>query len=80
MPDEPLAVATAVPRSVVADDELLAAAIDIAGRAADLAARRYTEGSPVALKPDRSEVTAADVEVERLIRTLVQDRGPPFVS
>jgi histidinol-phosphatase len=57
-------------------DELLAAALDIAGRAADLAARRFTAGSPVSRKADGSEVTAADVEVERLIRTLVRERFP----
>jgi histidinol-phosphatase len=57
-------------------DELLAAALDIAGRAADLAARRFTEGSPVSRKADGTEVTPADVEVERLIRTLIEERFP----
>ena len=59
-----------------ADTELLEAAVDIAATASQLAARRFIEGSPVSTKADGSVVTAADVEVEELVRSLIATRFP----
>lgn len=49
----------------------MAAAIEIVTAAGDLAARRFAEGAPATTKADGSPVTAADVEVERLIRDMI---------
>jgi fructose-1,6-bisphosphatase/inositol monophosphatase family enzyme len=51
-------------------EEILAAAVEIACAAGAVAEERFRAGSPVSRKADGSEVTAADVEVERLIRRL----------
>jgi histidinol-phosphatase len=59
-----------------ADDELLAAAVDITLAASSLAAQRFLEGVPVSTKADGSEVTPADIEVEQLIRSLIAARFP----
>lgn len=56
--------------------ELLTAALQITQAAGAVAADRFRTGSPVSQKADGSEVTAADVEVERLIRRLVEERFP----
>lgn len=57
-------------------EELLGNAIEIVTIASRLAAERFTEGSQITSKPDGSEVTAADVEVEALIRSLIAARFP----
>ena len=57
-------------------DELLGAALEIARAAGALAAARFAAGAPVRRKPDGTEVTPADVEVERLIRGMVAERFP----
>jgi histidinol-phosphatase len=57
-------------------DEVLDAAIDIVLAAGELAARRFLEGSPSTKKADGSPVTAADVEVEELVRERVAARYP----
>jgi histidinol-phosphatase len=57
-------------------DEVLDAAIDIVHAAGELAARRFLEGSPGTKKADGSVVTAADVEVEELVREQVAARYP----
>ena len=57
-------------------DEILAAAIEIARTAGAVAAERFRTGSPISRKADGTEVTSADVEVERLIRRLVGQRFP----
>ena len=54
-------------------DEILAAAVEIARTAGAVAAARFRAGSPISRKADGSEVTAADVEVERLIRRRAGD-------
>lgn len=58
------------------DDELLAVAVEIAGAASRLVAQRFTEGAPVRIKADGSEVTPADIEVEELVRSLIAARFP----
>jgi len=58
------------------DDDLLAAAVEIAITASRLAAQRFLEGAPVRTKADGSPVTAADVEVETLVRSLITARFP----
>ena len=50
-----------------AHDELLSAAVDITRAASGLAAQRFLEGVPVSKKPDGTEVTPADIEVEELM-------------
>jgi len=57
-------------------DEILTAAVEIARTAGALAEARFRAGSPVSRKADGTEVTPADVEVERLIRRLVEQRFP----
>jgi histidinol-phosphatase len=57
-------------------DDLLTAALDIARAAGVVAAERFRTGSPISRKADGTEVTPADVEVERLIRRLVEERFP----
>jgi histidinol-phosphatase len=57
-------------------DELMGAAVEIVTMAGRLAAQRFNEGSPVRVKADGSQVTAADVEVEELIRALIAARFP----
>ena len=49
-------------------DEILTAAVEIARTAGVVAEARFRAGSPVSRKADGTEVTPADVEVERLIR------------
>lgn len=56
--------------------DLLVAVTEIVAAAGDLAARRFAEGAPATVKADGSPVTAADVEVERLIRDLIAARFP----
>jgi histidinol-phosphatase len=63
-------------RTMAAHDELLRAAVDIAGAASGLAAQRFLEGVPVSRKTDGTEVTPADIEVEELIRSLIAARFP----
>ena len=58
------------------DDDLLAAAVEIANAASRLAAQRFLEGAPVRAKADGSPVTAADLEVETVIRSLITARFP----
>jgi histidinol-phosphatase len=57
-------------------DDVLTAALDIARTAGAVAAERFHAGSAATLKADGTEVTPADVEVERLIRRLVEERFP----
>jgi histidinol-phosphatase len=57
-------------------DEMLAAAVEIARTAGAVAAARFRTGSPISHKADGSELTPADVEVERLIRRMVEQRFP----
>jgi histidinol-phosphatase len=57
-------------------EELLPAALEIVAPASQLAARRFLEGAPATIKADGSEVTAADIEVEELFRTLIAVRFP----
>ena len=59
-----------------AHDELLRAAVDISRAASGLAAQRFLEGVAVSRKPDGTEVTPADIEVEELIRSLIAARFP----
>ena len=55
-------------------DEIPAAAVEVARTAgAAVAAARFRAGSPISRKADGSEVTTADVEVERLIRRCAGD-------
>ncbi len=61
---------------MAAQDELLRAAVDITRAASGLAAQRFLEGVPVSRKTDGTEVTAADIEVEELIRSLIAARFP----
>ena len=58
------------------DDDLLTAAVEIADAASRLAAQRFLEGAPVQTKADGSPVTAADVEVEAVVRSLIAARFP----
>ncbi|MGH3201544.1 MAG: inositol monophosphatase family protein [Streptosporangiaceae bacterium] len=58
------------------DNELLTAALEIAGSASRLTARRFLEGTPVRIKADGTEVTPADVEAEELVRSLIAARFP----
>ena len=58
------------------DDDLLAAAVEIADTASRLAAQRFLEGAPVRAKADGSPVTAADIEVEAVVRSLIAARFP----
>ncbi len=57
-------------------EEILAAAVEIARTAGAVAAERFRTGSPISRKADGTEATPADVEVERLIRRLVEERFP----
>ena len=57
-------------------EDLLAAAVEIADAASRLAAQRFLEGAPVRAKADGSPVTAADLEVEAVIRSLITARFP----
>lgn len=50
--------------------------MEIARTAGLLAAERFAAGTTASLKPDGTELTAADVEVERLIRALIAERFP----
>jgi histidinol-phosphatase len=60
----------------VADDELLQAAIEIVAEASILASQLFFADVPVRSKADGSPVTAADIEVERLIRSRIASRFP----
>jgi histidinol-phosphatase len=55
----------------VADDRLLAVAVEAARAAGEIALRYYRGGFDVALKADRTPVTQADHEAERVIREIV---------
>jgi len=59
-----------------AQDGLLSAAVEITRAASGLAARRFLDGVPAGRKPDGSALTPADIEVEKLIRSLIADRFP----
>ena len=50
--------------------------MEIARAGGALAAQRFAGGRTVSVKPDGTEVTPADVEVERLVRTMVAERFP----
>lgn len=54
----------------------MAAAVEIADAASRLAAQRFLEGAPVRTKADGSPVTAADREVEAVVRSLIAARFP----
>lgn len=56
--------------------DLVRAAVEIARAAGVVAAQRFSAGTTAALKPDGTELTPADVEVERLIRALIAERFP----
>jgi len=60
----------------IGGDELLNHAVGIAEAAGALAARRFLEGSAESVKGDGSVVTAADVEVEELVRAQIAERFP----
>src|SRR5947209_15086138 len=57
-------------------DHMLRAAVHISRAASGLAAQRFLEGVAVSRKPDGTEVTPADIEVEELIRSLIAARFP----
>ena len=59
-----------------AQDGLLSAAVEITRAASGLAARRFLDGVPAGRKPDGSALTPADIEVEKLIRSLIAARFP----
>lgn len=50
--------------------------MEIARSAGAVAADRFAAGTTASLKPDGTEVTPADVEVERLIRATIAERFP----
>ncbi|RPI14915.1 MAG: inositol-phosphate phosphatase [Lysobacterales bacterium] len=56
--------------------EFLAVALDAARAAADVVRRHYQSNVAVTLKADRSPVTVADVEAERVIRGILSQRFP----
>lgn len=56
--------------------DLTRAAVEIARAAGVVAAERFAAGTTAALKPDGTELTPADVEVERLIRALIAECFP----
>jgi histidinol-phosphatase len=56
--------------------EFLAVALDAARAAADVVRRHYRPDVEVTLKADRSPVTVADVEAERVIRGILSQRFP----
>jgi histidinol-phosphatase len=56
--------------------DLVRAAVEIARTAGLVAAERFAAGTTASLKPDGTELSPADVEVERLIRTLIAERFP----
>ena len=58
------------------DQELLDFAADLAGRAGNLAAERFFAGVHASLKPDGTEVTAADLAVEEMIRAELARHAP----
>ncbi len=59
------------------EEDLLAAAYDIATLAASFVGERYRQGDhPVEHKPDGSEVTVVDREAEQLVRDAVAERFP----
>jgi histidinol-phosphatase len=60
----------------ISDEELLSHAVGIVELAGALAARRFLEGSPESVKGDGSVVTAADIEVEELVRAQLAERFP----
>lgn len=55
---------------------LLAAALEAAREAERVIRRHYRQGLSVRIKEDRSPVTDADVEAERVIREVLLDRFP----
>lgn len=59
-----------------ADPELLDFAVALVHRAGALAAQRFFEGAASSLKADGTEVTAADLEVEELIRAALGEEFP----
>jgi histidinol-phosphatase len=58
------------------DEDLVAFAVGLATRAGDLAAHMFLAGTPRTHKPDGTEVTAADIAVEELIRTEIARYAP----
>jgi histidinol-phosphatase len=56
--------------------DLVQAAVEIARTAGLVAAERFAAGTTASLKPDGTELSPADVEVERLIRALIAERFP----
>jgi histidinol-phosphatase len=54
----------------------LTTAIDAARAAADVIRRYYQQNLAVTIKADKSPVTQADVETERVIRSLISERFP----
>jgi histidinol-phosphatase len=56
--------------------EYLATALEAANAAADIIRRYYRTPVDVAMKPDQSPVTVADVEAERTIRGIIARRHP----
>ena len=56
--------------------DLVQAAVEIARAAGLVAAERFAAGTTASLKSDGTELTPADVEVERLIRALIAERFP----
>lgn len=56
--------------------DLLRAAVEIVRAAGLVAAERFAAGTTASLKPDGTELTPVDVEVERLIRALIAERFP----
>jgi histidinol-phosphatase len=60
----------------VADDRLLAVAIEAARAAGDVALKYYRRGLAVMVKPDTSPVTQADREAEQVIRDIIRRAYP----
>jgi histidinol-phosphatase len=58
------------------DAALLGFAAELVREAGHLAARRFAEGGTVTDKPDGTELTPADVEVEELLRQRLAERFP----
>lgn len=60
----------------MSDSPFLTAAIDAARAAADVIRRYYQQNLAVTIKADKSPVTDADVETEKVIRRIISERFP----
>ena len=60
----------------MSDSPFLTTAIDAARAAADVIRRYYQQNLAVTIKADKSPVTDADVETEKVIRSIISERFP----